>query len=684
VTFVHRALGRYSDDLLRRVADVLVRPRNKLPAEELIEKCAAALENAALVDRRVRDMPGGPRAVLTAVARSRQTTWKVGHLVTLAAALGHADGFKPVEELLASGLLYPAEGTQAVADFESWFAGAGGLSASCVVPPSVIVRAASMPVELAALPSDTAPGTPNAVDGLDWPLRLAAVRQRVESEPVRITRTGTLYKKDQSRFEGDPVLTVAGVKDSGVLSLFWAAAAGVLGRDGDTLTANEFPPAWDGPLGGLTPDLLAGYFAVETWDPLGGAVATDAMTPAGPTAALLVLLHLAHVPGGAVVESSRLADWLWEHHPGFSSIIPTEHQKTHGTAWVEALVAGVFDPLGVTERVGAGARLTARGRHLLTAETAPAEPAAFPHTLLVQPNAEILAYRQGLTPSLIATLSKFADWTVVGPACTLLLTETRVYRGLENGLTVAEILHPLQKFGSRPVPAAVEDLVRRWGSKRERVSVYASATLVEFPTPADLDVAIQRGVCAIRLTDRIGLTADGRDPDYASLRLIGNRDYEARPQPCVRVGDDGVTWTIDAALADLLLDSELARIADSVADDVPGTRRVRASAEKLRTAAERGMTREELDHWFVMRSGHPAPPAALLFSFGPRTANATSSRDVIVRFASAELTDGIWQWPVTRELLSERIGPAAVVVPVDNQDALISRLSEIGVTVDMK
>ncbi len=66
-----------------------------LPAEDLIEKCVSALGNAALEDRRVRDLAAGPRR---SSRRSRDRDGRrgrSGHLVTLAAALGHADGFKP-------------------------------------------------------------------------------------------------------------------------------------------------------------------------------------------------------------------------------------------------------------------------------------------------------------------------------------------------------------------------------------------------------------------------------------------------------------------------------------------------------------------------------------------------------------------------------------------------------------
>lgn len=201
-----------------------------------------------------------------------------------------------------------------------------------------------------------------------------------------------------------------------------------------------------------------------------------------------------------------------------------------GAGWVRGYLLGVAYPLGLVEVSGEHVRLSAFGRYLLLGDAEPPAPPAFPQTLLVQPNAEVLAYRQGLTPALIAALSRFAAWKGIGPACTLELTPEQTYRGLESGLTLPMIVQTLNRHGTRPVPAGVVDLLQRWASKRERITIFSSAVLVEFQTPAELDIAVSRGVVALALTDRIGMTADGGEPSLSHLRLVGNRDYESKPQ----------------------------------------------------------------------------------------------------------------------------------------------------------
>ena len=60
---------------------------------------------------------------------------------------------------------------------------------------------------------------------------------------------------------------------------------------------------------------------------------------------------------------------------------------------------------------------------------------AFEHFLFVQPNLEMIAYRQGLTPQLVGRLSRFAWWTKIGAALELKLTQESIVFGLEGGQT---------------------------------------------------------------------------------------------------------------------------------------------------------------------------------------------------------------------------------------------------------
>jgi hypothetical protein len=688
---VERTLSRYSEPLLRTVADSLVKPRSKFPVADLVTKCLATLTNPPVIDRRVNDLPDGGRKVLAAVARSGQPEWSVGQVATLSAALGHAEGVEPVKALLLAGLVYPAvrDDGREIWDFDLWLASAGGVRATVFVPPAVAERARAEAPGLPTLEAESLAGPAREADGLDWPLRLAAVWQAVAAEPVRKTIAGVLFKKDRGRFEPtglfalpDPVHAPA---DTGLLALAWAEAAGLLKLEGEALVAAPFPPRWDGTLPDLVAGLTADLFLLKTWDPILGETDGENPVPPFPTALLLSMLLLATAPAGKWVSPTAVADWLWEHHPGWQAGLPKEAARRHGRPWVDATLLGLAHPLGLVDVFPRPddplVRLSPLGRHLFAGGPKPHAPAAFPQTLLVQPNAEILAYRQGLTPTLVSFLTRVAAWKGIGPACTLELTQDQTYRGLESGLTVAEVLQTLARHSTRPVPPAVDDLLRRWATKRERVTVFASATLVEFANPADLDAAIARGVVSIKLTDRIGLTADGKEPDFRHLRLTGNRDYESRPIPCLTVEPDGITLVPDPATADLLIEPELLRIAEPIPGDPPGVRRFRLTPDKVRAAAN-GAGLDDLDGWFQARSGTGLPAPARLFAAGPNVRPAKVERLVVLRFQSPEITDGVCQWPVTADRVADRLGPTTVAVDELDLASLVSALSEIGVGVE--
>lgn len=682
------ALARYSEPLLRAVAGRLVRPRTNLPVEELLDKSVATLANVPVIDRRIKDHPAATRKLLALIGLSRQPRWRVGHLITLLAAVGHSDGFAPVEAALCGGLLFPALATDTppLDDFAAWLGQSGTLSAEVFAHPAVAARARAEDLELPDLMTGEppAPGTARVADGLDWPLRLAAVWQQVHAGAVRLTQGNTLFKRDQTRLQADELLNapaadqLAALSEPGVLALLWAVEAGLLHEADGELRANPFPAAWDASLLPVLTQLFAALTRLEAWTPLTGYAPGDTGVSPLPSAGLLALLLVRNW-----TEPAAVAGWLWEHHPSWAGTLPKEAEKTRGRAWVEAFLLGVAYPLRLIEAAHAEGgwvvRLADLGRHLLAGGPEPATPPAFTQTLLVQPNAEVLAYRQGLTPGLIGVLSRFARWKGIGPACTLELTPEQTYRGLESGLTLPMILQTLARHSTRPVPANVADLLQRWSNKRERITVYSSAVLVEFPTRADLDAAVARGVVSVRLTDRIGMTADGKEPGLSQLRLIGNRDYEGKPQKCVTVGEDGVTLTVDAGQADLLLEAEIGRYADPLPSENPVVRRFRLSPQSLRRAADLGLSVADIDGWFLDRTGFPLSPAGRLFLLGGQLPSAAAARKLVVQFSTPELTDGVMQWPETRVLVAERLGPTAVVVGEENLEAFRGMMTEVGV-----
>ena len=681
---VRKTLSRYSDGLFRAVTGPLVKPKIGQPIQDLIEKVSETQTNPPVIDRRIRDLPPAPQALLRLLGLSRQPVWKVGHLIALSAAAGHAEGFTPVEQLLGAALIFPAETDDfPIADFAAWLGRAGTLSATVFVHPAVLTRSRG----LYAPTGNAKPrGAGTTTDGLDWPLRIAAVWQKSRPAAIKVTQAKLLFKRDLAKFQGDDVLNAPFVDiaetaaDPGVLAFEWAVAAGLFRAGTNEYHAEHSIPGWSEGLWPTLVQLFSHFFTIETWDPRKGYAPTESGFSPTPTAAILLFDALAGAPGSAK-SAADLAGPLWENHPSWPSVLSRDDAKSLGAEWVEAFLNGVAFPLRIVEILPGETRqyrLTEFGRHLFCGEPEPAPPQPFPQTLTVQPNAEMIVYRQGLSPQLVAELSRFAAWKQLGPACTLELNAEETYRGLESGLTLAVVKQTLDRHAMRPLPANVADLLRRWADKRERITVYPSATLVEFLHPSELDLALSRGIVSVKLTDHIGLTADGRDPEFKALRLIGNREYDARPVKCVTVAADGLTLTVDAGQADILLEAEIVRLAEPVPANGSGPRQFRMSPATLRAAHDRGLNLEGLDRWFATRTGEPLSAAGRLFLAKEPSSPGTKTCRV-VRLPSVEFADGLVQWPSTGELIRERLGPTALVVDDGDLPTLRELLKGLGI-----
>ncbi len=683
---VRETLARYSEELFRAVTSQHVKAKIGQAIDDLVDKVAETQTNPPVIDRRIRELSPASQSLIRLIGLTRLPDWKVGHLIALSAAAGHAEGFTPVDELLKTCLIFPGDSDRSpIADFTAWLGRAGTLSAPIFVHPAVLTRARGLSLP----PAPAKPrGAGTTTDGLDWPLRIAAVWQRSRTAPIKVTQARLLFKRDLAKFQDDAVLNAPfvdiaeTVADSGVLAFEWAVAAGLFRTGTNEYHAESEIPGWSGGLWSTLERLFSRFFAIETWDPRKGYAPNENGLSATPTAAIVILDMLARAPGSAKT-AAEIAGPLWENHPSWPSALSREDAKDLGVSWVGAFLNAIAFPLRIVEVLAVEPRqyrLTDFGRHLLCGDPAPPEPAPFPQTLTVQPNAEMIVYRQGLSTDLIAELSRFALWKQLGPACTLELNAEETYRGLESGMTLAVIKQTLDRHSLRPLPANVADLLRRWADKRERITVYPSATLVEFLHPAELDLALSRGLVSVKLTDRIGLTAEGRDPDFKALRLIGNREFDARPVKCVSVEPDGLTLTIDAGQADILLEAEIVRLAEPVPANGNGPRQFRMSPATLRSAHARGMNLESLDNWFFTRTGLPLSPAGRLFLTNA-TPSPSSKLCRVVQVPSVEFADGLVQWPSTGELIRERLGPMAVVVEDSDLPELRRLLGDLGIEI---
>jgi hypothetical protein len=691
---LRRSLEYYSEPLLRQVAARLARVRSQWPAEELIGRCIDAVTNAATLDRRLAELDAPSRQVLALMGHSRRFRWRLGSLVEMAMSLGAVDGLKPILDLLEAGLLYPefTEGKQKLKNFDQCLVALVSGSNDLFTHPMIAARALSPDDSwptVSAVDAEPAAGAVEEADGLEWPLRLAALWQLACRAPVRRTISGEFFKRDHERLTQDSLLSQppaefpANVPDLPFLAVCLAEAEEVLLPVDSELHAAPRFTALEGDSGNGLASLWKSLFGLEGWDPLHGRRGPDA-GPGNPfpSACLLALMLLARLPSGTWARPEEIQRWLVAHHPAWST---EQTRSTSKRDWMSPFLLGVCHQLRAVQSARSVdghrlVRLSQTGRWLMGLGEQPLQEAPFARTLLVQPNLEIIVYRQGLTPDLIARLTTFAVWKTQGSACTLQLEPEAVYRSLEMGMGFDEILQTLEQHGTRPTPPSVIEMLRTWSNKRERISVYASGAILEFSRPEDLEEALARGVPAVRLSDRLAVVANENAIDFRHFRLTGTRDYHLPQEKCVAVEEDGVTLHVDVTRSDLLLETELERFARNTdRTAASGKKQYRLTPESLAAARASGMNLPLLQTWFLQRTGQTLPPAAELLMGESREGTLRLRRLLVLHVANEHLADGLFQWPESRRLIEERLGPTAFAVPDENVAPLRDLLRGLGI-----
>ena len=465
----------------------------------------------------------GERAALGLFALTETYAWPVAGLAHALAVLG-LEPAGAIRGLLAVGLLAVETGPFGgpVYDIDRLISGGDSTTAILHAHPAGVAAARTVLPEGGPLPSAGPVRSIREADGLEPILRLAAIWQRVVESPLRQTQQGTLYKRDRERMEDDPVLAgpiADALEPLPDMAAFWLALArevGLLRAEPGSDRVEAAPPDfWAENAIHLAQMIAVRWLGLRTWHEQAGRQQDGSTVElALPYVRLPVLLWLAAQPEEAWIALDDLARHLgvraadWER-ASFLTEVPAPstprgrppRSRPNGLdrsaaaiegGALESLLLGAAYQIGLVrtaEEDPTGRRvvqLTPLGRYILALGPPPPPRPSFDRFLFVQPNFEVIAYRQGLTPSLIGQFSRFARWSQVGAALELKLTPESVYQGLEGGLTAQAILDHLAEHSQRPLHSGVAEALRTWAGRRERVTYHASATLIEFASLTDL------------------------------------------------------------------------------------------------------------------------------------------------------------------------------------------------------
>ncbi|MDR3639443.1 MAG: helicase-associated domain-containing protein [Isosphaeraceae bacterium] len=733
LTAYQAALRRYEGARLFEIHAALGPPDLRARSNALPAAIAESLREPRVIERLIASVGDDSRLALGLFALTETTSWSFVGLSHALTCLG-VDPLPALLALLQRGLaaLWLGNDGGPVYDFDRAIT-SDLTKVSLRAHPSVLSAARTV------LPPGAAPAVAGPVrqvresDGLEPILRMAAVWQRVVEGPLRQTQQVTLYKRDRDRVEDDPVLAgpiadaLEPLPDMAALWLTLAQGVGLLRSEaGSDRVVAASPEFWEENAIHLPQMVAVRWLSLRGWDERGGMQQEGSTVElAFPHVRPAVLLWLARLAEAEWLALEDLAQHLEAHaphwdRPAFFDAAPAVPSPRGGKGKrgkadgrtpaggpevdaLEALLLGAAYQFGLVrtgEEVPTGRRvvqLSALGRYILAIGPPPPPRPTFDQFLYVQPNFEIIAYRQGLTPALIGQFSRFALWSQVGAALELKLTPESVYRGLEGGLSSEAMLERLKHHSARPLPAGIAEALRTWSQRRERVSYYSATTLVEFSTREDLEHALAHWpasarVAPVAMGERFLLVEDAASIPFQRFRLTGSRDYRRPAETCLEVEPDGITLGLDLARSDLLVDAELSRFTEEFAPATPRRsspnprRRFRVSAESLARGIANGLTLTQLGEWYLRRAGVPMPPAVrlMLLAGGGRVPTLEADRPLVLHAPSAELLDGLLQHPETSPFVGERLGPTAVVIPFQSLEPLRLVLRRIGIQLDTK
>jgi hypothetical protein len=710
-------LSKYSPSVLRGIRDHLELQVSARSPHHLVKAIDDYLREPAHRAAALNDLPSELRPVLGVLPYLPVSGWRLEELREVLRYVGCPVPEKAILAMLGLGLLAlvaPNWQVETLRHFDLALNGWEGEQLSVVAHPALEHQFTTSLFGPSKRGLIRDARNERESDGLELLLRVAVLWERIAQTPLRLTQDSALFKRDKERLCSDSVLTapmfdeLVAMEDVGHLSMVLGKHLHLLVADSERESLRAHLGAdWQASLSHLQRRIWRGLMSARSWSDANGDHPVAPDTHRLPAKRWAALLRLASLESGTWISLSELDRELQSRDPDRSGeftprgtrplqiVVGRETGQARGTdqlrevsAWLQQFLLGAMYQLGavtVAEHPADGnhvVQLTPLGRWLLGHGPQPPDPPVFEKTLFVQPNHEVVVYRQGLCPELIGQLASFCRWKGLGAALTLELTPESVYRGLELGRTAEEMIGILERHSQRPVPPAVADSIRTWSGRRERLRLYSQCTVLEFATAAELDDSLARGVSGDRLSDRLLLIVGDGNVPFDQFRLAGVRDYRHPPTICVDADEDGITWGVDLARSDLLVERELARFAEPVAQSNGTDRlRYRITPASLAAAARLGLRAPYLREWFEQRAGRSLPPSVELMLQASSRSAVELTRMIVLQTTTPAVAEGILQHPSTKTHILRRIGPTALAVSADRFELLKATLLEMGVEV---
>lgn len=293
---------------------------------------------------------------------------------------------------------------------------------------------------------------------------------------------------------------------------------------------------------------------------------------------------------------------------------------------------------------------------------------------VVQPNFDLVAYLDRLTSAQLSFLERHAQRLSAHQyTAEYRLTRDSVYRGLESGTRVDDLLAELAKGSQHELPQNITAEIREWATQRERIVLRRRATLAEFPSEAGRELAIRAGLSGLPVGERFMLLTT--NPNRPITRIFKHTiNYDQSPQRNLLVSEEGLI-SFHHPTPDLLLDARL----EAWSEPHPSGGRI-FTRRSVQAAASAGRSLSSLLRLIDDRQYKIIPPLVrlMLRAWTGERFTTTVEPVVILRSGSPELTYALQQSDLLRPYLVTTVTSGIFIVRPDKIDELRALLSSLG------
>jgi hypothetical protein len=355
-------------------------------------------------------------------------------------------------------------------------------------------------------------------------------------------------------------------------------------------------------------------------------------------------------------------DWLKIERPWLDAAL---------TTWLYYI--GIVE-LGFVHDRPVSLRLTEIGRAVLQPSRAASgaalsAPAGTPW--LVQPDFEVVVYLDQTSPEQIAFIERHAERFQSEPhIARYKLTRESIYRGLESGTTLDDLLDRLRAGASVAVPQNVLASIRDWAARRDQIILRRRAALLEFPDAQARQHALDDGLTGTPIGERFVLLADTRSALPKHERL----NYAQPLPPCLALSEEGLI-TLKRPTQDLLIRPQLDRWADPTPDGGWQLTEARVAA-----AIKAGAPISDLTGLLQTRLTHAMPPllSVALRGWAGRRQPLALATITVLRCANPAVFAAIAGSALLAPYLSGTLAPDVLLVKPQMIAALRERLAWAG------